>query len=115
MTIEWQRTMKPLVVLGALDARGCVDPRITDPLGGSPEKYFFRNNYGKVFLVKHHLHAPPDIGAHAQQRLKMKAARAAWRILSSEEKAAYSKHPLALQRNLPGHNTFVSLHMRNLL
>jgi hypothetical protein len=107
--------MTPWAVLFSADARGCVHPSLTDPLGGAPEKYFFRDNYGKVFLVKHHLHAPPDIGAHALQRLKMKAARAAWRLLTPEEKEAYSKHPLALQRNLPGHNTFVSLHMRNLL
>lgn len=115
MTVEWQRSMTPLEVLHSVDARGCVHQSITDSLGGGGEKYFFRKNGKKVFLVKHHLHAPPDVGAHALQRLKMKAARTAWRTLTSEEQEAWNKHPYARCYNLPGHNTFVSYYMRGLI
>lgn len=38
-------------------------PVIPDPNPDLGERYFFRNNYGKVFLVKHKLHAPEGVGA----------------------------------------------------
>lgn len=114
-SIEWQRTMTPAVVLDSADARGCVHQSITDLLGGSPEKYFFRNNMGKVFLVKHHLHAPPDVGAHHEVRVKMAAAVAAWHTLSESEKESWKRHKEGKWRGLPGYQLFISFKMRGLM
>jgi hypothetical protein len=133
MSLEWQKSMTPYVVLGAIDARGCVDPSILNPvpfiylseykqtrktrapLGGGEEKYFFRKSKGKVFLVKHHLHAPPDVGLHAENRLKMKAARAAWRALSQFEKESWTMNKYARAHCLPGYQTFIHFFMKDLL
>jgi len=113
MSIEWQRAMTPDVVLFSTDARGKVAQALTDALGGGGEKYFFRNTFGKVFLVKNHQVAPPDVGAHHECRMKFKAAVAAWQALSPSAKEAWGLHSYARQFNLPGYHTFISFFMRD--
>jgi hypothetical protein len=100
-----------------------VIPAVRSPIG---ERYFLRNNHGnrnpskaktagRVFIIKHKLHAPLDVGLHAEQRLKMKAAREAWRELTDEQKEEWQHNSYALALHLPGHNAFVSFHMRGLI
>jgi len=113
MSIEWQRTMTPFKVLGVQDARGCVPKEVTTLLGGGDEKYYFKNNYGKVFLVKNHNVKPPIIGAVAAADQKMKDARIAWKGLSQSEKETWGKHKFARARNIPGRAAFISYFIRD--
>lgn len=95
-------------------------PAIRPPWG---ERYFLRNNHGnrdpskevtagRVFLVKHHLRAPLDVGLHAEQRLKVAAAVAAWQGLSQPEKEIWRRHSYAKAFHLTGYCTFISFHTR---
>lgn len=115
MTIEWQRTMTPRVVLLSVDARGCVHRSITDPLGGTEKYYYQKARSGKVFLHKNHNVEPPDVGGHHEVRVKMAAAVAAWQNLSESEKESWSKHSYALAFNLPGYQTFIHHFMKDLV
>lgn len=100
-----------------------VIPAIRSPIG---ERYFLRNNHGnrnpskaitagRVFLVKHHLHASLDVGLHAEQRLKYGAAVGAWRDLTDEQKEEWQHNSYALALHLPGYQAFMSFHMRGLI
>lgn len=95
-------------------------PAVRPPLG---DRYFLRKTpgnrrpgtprtWGRVFLIKHNLHEPPNTGGHAAQRLKYKAAHEAWKVLSEEEKNTWRRHSYAKAFHLTGYCTFISFHTR---
>jgi uncharacterized protein YkuJ len=83
-----------------------------DPSG---QRYYFQRDGGKICLTRYTPRPDPNTPKQQIQRDKLKAALAAWALLTPEQKEAYRFHPSAISRNLPARNTFLSLHMKGKL
>ena len=105
-------TWEHLQVTGFEIARDSLD---LDPNDGDPatevvsfgQRYYYQNDGGKICLTRYTPRPDPNTPDQQEYRLRFKDALSTWRLLTSEEKDFWNRHPEALSEHLPGRSIFI--------
>jgi hypothetical protein len=107
-----QEGISPDMIMPGLRLIGKLPQAVRYALGRPDQDFYFQNDGGKICLTRNNTPPPAATPARLAQRELMRQARAAWRALTTEQKAIWNNDQRRHDFRLPGYQFFIREYLR---